>query len=123
MNNDQALAVINDKPERATMFADMLACFKAFNLRVIGSLHDGLLVQKIKYPIGGIFVVSDNGGEVNVERVNDHTSLRSLPYVHNRSMIDGATLAYRVRCGIDGDAVDYARSYAEDLDDLKKIGV
>lgn len=33
MNIDQALAIINKHPERSQMFADMLACFKAFDLR------------------------------------------------------------------------------------------
>ncbi len=108
----------HDREKRAEMWRTMLDCCKAFGLTVVGSLG-GSAVIRDKARV--LWTVCDNGGELNVERVNDAETMRSVPYAAWGGMLDGATMAYRVRCVVDDDAVDYSRSYAEDVDILRAL--
>ena len=40
------------------------------------------------------WVICDNGGEINVVRINDDESLRSIPYAQNRGMVPIGRLAF-----------------------------
>lgn len=112
-----------DDDGRAKVFADMLACFAAYNIRVVGmTLGGSLLVRNARHPDYDTWSICDNGGELNVEKVNDMASMRSLPYVAWGCMLDGATMAYRVRRVIDGEPIDYSLNLADDLETLNSFG-
>lgn len=67
----------------------------------------------------GFWILTDNGGELNVERANCPETLVSIPATSLRSAIDPATMAYRVSCVIAGRAIDWLyRMDAEDVDML-----
>ena len=127
MTTFDALAVLtrgrSSDDGRDKVFADMLACFGAYNLRVVGmTLGGSLLVRSTRHPDYDTWSICDNGGELNVEKVNDMASMRSLPYVARGSMVDGGTMAYRVRCALDVSPIDYSLNLAGDLELLKTFG-
>ncbi len=109
LNENEALDE-HDKEKRAEMWRVMLECLNYFGLTVAGSLC-GSTVIRDKARV--LWTVCDNGGELNVERINAPETLRSVAYTSWRTMLDGATMAYRVRCVVDGGEVDYSKSYAE----------
>ena len=55
----------------------------AYSMRTIGTLPCGsIIVADATYPSGGDWwTICDNGGELNVEKINDNASLRSVPYL------------------------------------------
>ncbi|RTL23236.1 MAG: hypothetical protein EKK55_13525 [Rhodocyclaceae bacterium] len=125
MDNATALTtLIRNRPDdddgRNPMFRDMLACFGAFNIRIVGSLTGGaILVENARHPHGDTFAVSDNGGEVNIRRINGAELTRSEPYTAWSMMLDGATVAYRVRRAMDGEPVDYDVDLKGELEALR----
>ena len=109
LNENEALDD-HDREKRAEMWRVMLECLNYFGLTVAGSLCGSTVVHD---KARALWTVCDNGGELNVERINAPETLRSVPYTSWRTMLDGATMAYRVRCVVDGGEVDYSKSYAE----------
>jgi hypothetical protein len=126
MTRDQALAVLlsdrnpPDREQRAALFADMIACFHAFNIRIVGAIKNALVIQNEAWPYGDMWMLSDNGGELNVTRINSAELTRSEPYTWDGIVLDGATMAYRVRCVLDGDPVDYNLRHDADVLDICK---
>ena len=112
-----------------TMYADMLACFAAFGVVVVGKLGESLVLdrQHLDGPRSGsrvhdLWTVCDNGGELNVARINDSDSLRSIPYTSFGEVLDGATMAHRVRVVLDGEDINWSRRMGDTLDELKEHG-
>jgi hypothetical protein len=106
--------------KRRALFADMIACFTAYNIRIAGELRRGaLLVENATGLAGDLFSIGDNGGEVNVARINSHVPSRDAPYTRYGVMIDGATLAYRIRRILDDAAIDYELDVSNMLETLK----
>lgn len=104
----------DDRRTRRDLLATMLHCFVGYDDRVVGTLGSGaILIQRAAWPHGDVFSLCDNGGEMNVDRVNGKEIGRSAPYTAHTRMLDGATLAYRVRCILDGDEIDYARDASD----------
>jgi hypothetical protein len=106
------------REQRAAMWRTMLECFGAFGLMVRGNIGAATVIDARHSNEGDWWLVTDNGGELNVYRIN-HDTGRSVPCTAFRSMLDGGTMAYRVRCVVDDDAVDYSRSYADALETLR----
>jgi hypothetical protein len=103
-----------DRERRRELFATMLRCFAGFDMRVVGTLGSGaLLIQRAAWPHGDVFSLCDNGGEMNVDRVNGKEIARSAAYTSKCGLIDGATLAYRVRCILDDDEIDFTRDHSD----------
>lgn len=58
--------------------------------------------------VNGVWwTVCDNGGELNVERVNDPESMRSMPYTDTWGTLDPTTMAYRIWCCLTDAEVDF----------------
>jgi hypothetical protein len=56
---------------------------------------------------GGWWLFHDNGGEINVEKINSGDIVRSISYTSNRHKVDTMTMAYRLLATMRGDEVDY----------------
>lgn len=100
------------RDQRENLWLDLIQSLGAFDIRVLGHVRGEIIVNDAR-PMApsAWWLICDNGGELNVERVNDHESLRSVPYTNrHHSMIDGATMAYRVRCVLDDSPIDYGLS-------------
>lgn len=109
-----------DRRARARLFSDMLACFPAYAIRIVGAMGSStLLIQQDVGTTETIFTLSDNGGEVNVFAVNASEPGRSAAYTASGRMVDGATLAYRVRMILTGEEIDYSLDLAGQLADLR----
>jgi hypothetical protein len=110
-----------DRDKHARLWAELIDSLGAFGLKIRGHLGADLVIESRDalgtHPI--LWTVCDNGGELNVDRVNAAEIGRSVPYTAFRAMLDGGTMAYRVRCVVDDDAVDYGRSYADALETLR----
>lgn len=117
LNENEALDE-HDKEKRAEMWRVMLECLGAFGLTVAGSLCGSTVIRDKAY---ALWTVCDNGGELNVERINAPETLRSVPYTSWGAMLDGATMAYRVRCVVDDCEIEYDRSFAEEADILRAL--
>ena len=103
-----------DRGDRVAKFADMVACFAAYNIRIVGMhLGGSLLIQNIRHPYGAEWFLNDNGGEVNMGRGNAQAPAMNAPYTAGGFMLDGATLAYRVRCIMTGEPIDWTRGLSE----------
>jgi hypothetical protein len=74
--------------------------------RVVGSAYSesSMLLQR-GYTY---WFVSDNGGEFNVEPVNNPNDMVSIPTSWFGIDLDAATMAYRVACVMRGEAYDVA---------------
>ncbi len=57
--------------------------------------------------LGEWWTVSDNGGELNIEKVNHPESLRSVGYESNLIEMDTMTMVYRVLRVLKGQEIDY----------------
>lgn len=108
-----------ERAARAAMWRAMLECLGAFDIRIRGHIGAETIIDARHNYQGDWWYVCDNGGELNVGRINDHDTMRSIAYDTRRGMTDGATMAYRVRCVIDGDEIDYARSYRDEMETLR----
>lgn len=104
---------------RVALFSDMLACFGPYNIRIVGTMKGAILVENATGLPGPIFSVCDNGGEMNVAEINSRTPCRSAAYMESRRMIDGATLAYRVRQIMDGAPIDCALDLSSQLSAIR----
>lgn len=109
----------DDREQRMRLFADTVACFHAFNIRVVGRLTSALIVQNERHPYGDLWFVNDNGGEFNMGRLNSGEPDIDVPYTAFGLMLDGATMAYRIRCTLDGTPIDWSGRLADVLDALK----
>jgi hypothetical protein len=94
---------------RRECFADMLKSLQASGIRVVGTMKGAALVERN----GVVWSLNDNGGEINMNQVNDPTPSANAPYTAGGFMLDGATLAYRVRCIMTGEPIDWARGLSE----------
>lgn len=76
--------------------------------RVVGSLDGGAALVRDGYPGRyRLWAIADNGGELNVEVVNDPASLRSVAYTVWQRPVNAATLAYRVHAAMRSLPIDY----------------
>ena len=76
--------------------------------KVVGRLYAGGVLVRDSHPGGyRMWVLSDNGGEINVEAVNDPDSLRSVPFTSDADPVSAPTLAYRIHAAIRGQEIDY----------------
>ncbi len=119
-----AVAVLlrgNSNELRQKLFADMIACFKAYNIRVLGEMNDAILVANKDWPYGEIWSICDNGGELNIEVINKSDSIQSVAYSHNTCYTDGATLAYWIRVVMDGEAINYNLTWEHLLEDIREV--
>ena len=66
------------------------------------------------------WTLTDNGGEYNLERVNDEASMVSVPY-DGHCLLDPGTVAYRLVQVLHGEAIDY--DYREDPEIAEVYGV
>lgn len=82
--------------------------------RKIGELHKGL-TDIISFR-GTLFMVSDNGGEINVEAINHLETLRSVPTTAYGCALDAGTIGYRVACALKGVDIDYTADMSEYLE-------
>ena len=116
---------LNDAAEhdkRIKLFTELLECFDGYDMRVVGTMHEGtLLIRRKAWPYGDVFYLCDNGGEVNVGPVNKDDDMRSVAYTRWSCMLDGATLAYRIRCVLDGDEIDYKRDASDMIPILREM--
>jgi hypothetical protein len=82
--------------------------------RLVGTIHTSLVIQR-RYANGyDVWTLTDNGGEINVERINEPDTLRSVAATYWSAKLNAATLAYRVACAMRGDAIDYEYRLTDD---------
>lgn len=84
--------------------------------QLVGEARGSLIVWRSSFPLYDYWLLTDNGGEVNVERVNDPESMRSVPLTFFGTQLDPGTVAYRIACVMAGDSIDYALRF--DADDV-----
>lgn len=81
---------------------------RAFNIRVVGTLHAQPLVHLDVHPhYYTTWWICDNGGELNVRPVNRDEDMRSIPYTAWTSLLDPGTIAYRIAAVLSDAAIDY----------------
>lgn len=99
----------------AQFSARLRAALESFGLRHLGSgfFQGG-------YSLGyRIWMIGDNGGELNVELVNHPEGMVSVAYAHGRRAANPFTVAMRIWDVVNGRPVDYARTWTEeDLDGI-----
>lgn len=105
--------------QRESLWLDLIQSLGAYSIKVLGHLRGTLVVDVTSMGCGDLWTICDNGGELNVERINAPETLRSVPYTAHRTMLDGATMAYRVRCVIDDKPIDYACSLADCAEEIR----
>ena len=89
---------------RRECFAGMLAFLQKSGVRIVGTMKGAVLVE-----YGAVvWFLNDNGGEINMGRVNDSADCLNAPYTAGGHTLAGATVGYRVLCLMAGLPVDWA---------------
>ncbi|MGE0456440.1 MAG: hypothetical protein AB7I13_00175 [Vicinamibacterales bacterium] len=87
----------------------VLAWLRAANgSRVVGSVPGGVLVQRGISSGFDFWLITDNGGELNVERVNEPSTLRSVPFHQHGVAVNAVTLATWIFQAMCGDQIDWS---------------
>ena len=105
----------------AQLLADTAKCLRHFTgaAQVSGVTRGGsILMQRTAFPLYDFWMITDNGGEINVERVNCPDTLQSIPSDWFGIPLDAGTMAYRVACVMDGTKIDYHTRMDDCLDIL-----
>ncbi len=93
---------------------------QGYRIRPHGSLRGSTLVIWESVPHWNtLWMITDNGGELVVEKVNVPGSARDIPTTAHRIPLDGGTLAYRVAMVIQGELLDYRIDLADLADTLR----
>lgn len=97
-------AVLFRHDKSGTVQREFLALLtEGYRISVVGPLRGGLVVERE----GSWWQVADNGGELNVQRINDSASLVSIASTAHGASVDGETMAYRVAMVLRGEKFDY----------------
>ncbi len=91
---------------------------KFWGMRRVGSTNCGSpIVEDATYPSGGDWwVISDNGGEINLHRINAPSPeiTQSVPYVQFRGPVTIGRLAWFCRCVLKREPIeDYLKTPAD----------
>lgn len=90
--------------------------------RLTGEVRGSLVIFRDTFPLYDYWLLTDNGGEVNVERVNCPETMRSVPMTAWREQLDAATIAYRIACVMQDTPIDYdLRMGAEEVAFLQTV--
>ncbi len=106
---------------RAELFEDAALCFEQFNIAYLGGLRGGLVIHDMRQHRGELWLVTDNSGELHVEKINHPESLKVIPYEDEEGLLDGATLVYRIRRVLDGGTIDLTHRCPELLAGARRI--
>lgn len=63
--------------------------------------------QSIRWNSYEWFILSNNGGEINVEPINHEERLRSVPYTHMSYSLTAETIAWRLWCAMSNQEIDW----------------
>ncbi len=104
----------DNNPARAMLFAEMLACFTALTLRLVGALGlSTVVVCSEAHPFDDLWEIWDNEGSLRVARINTPGTVRLLYYEEGEQRLDGATLATRLHATITGTTIDFGKRCPE----------
>lgn len=114
---DGAPAVLHDYS------AAVLGWLTAFGgVRLAGELvGGGVLVRDGFEGAYRVWSITDNGGELNVQPVNDDAAMRSVPFTADGRMVNPATLAYRLHQAMRGREIRWDWLFPE-FDGLMRPG-
>jgi hypothetical protein len=101
---------------RQSLLADTLACLRLYDISIRGTIDSGSVILETKSPKSSMWLLTDNGGEFNVWKINDPAPCRSVPYDTVEGMLDGGTMSYRITAVIHGDVIDYEARHADLLE-------
>lgn len=104
---------------RLTECAPRILAMLAYGWKVRSTAaSDGSLwVLHCPYAMGNAtWLLSDNGGELNVEKVNSGELPVSIPFGFTAAghRYTDATVAARIACVLNGDAIDWSEEWADD---------
>ena len=88
---------------RRECFAGMLAFLQKSGVRIVGTMRGTVLVERAD----AVWFLNDNGGEINMGRVNDSADCLNAPYTASGHTLSGATVGYRVLCILDNEPIDW----------------
>lgn len=107
------------EPAERPVMVYLAQMLELWGLRPIGPLRGSMVIEyaDAMQRIHEWWILCDNGGEINVERINDHSTLRSVPYAQSRGLVPIGRLAWFCAMVIKGDEIP---SYGpnESVDDI-----
>jgi hypothetical protein len=101
-------------------WADVLKFLQLQGVRKRGEMSNGatdILEYKNK-----LYMVCDNGGEINVELIN-HSQFRSVPITRYGRLLDPCTIGYRIFCALTDSEIDYSYDLSEYSAILQEVTV
>lgn len=82
--------------------------------RPYGTLESGAALVRDGHDGGyRIWSISDNGGELNVQPVNDDPAMRSVPFTVYDRVVNPFTLAYRIHQVMRGREIEWSALFPE----------
>ena len=66
------------------------------DVRRVGNIGNAIAVMVVQAGRYDVWTLADNGGEINVEKVNDQSTLVSVPYMSNGGGVTAEVMAYRI---------------------------
>ena len=87
------------------------------NAQLVGEARGSLVIWRTVVGLYDYWLLTDNGGELNVERINEPDTMRSIPLDWFGAPLNASTIAYRIACVMDGNELDFA----ERMDDCEEV--
>lgn len=120
---------IENPERRAQLTTDVIDVLRAcYEIRPLGHLRSyaTLYVRPERSAAGiagqgDLWTISDNGGEFNVEKVNQPETMHSVPYIARGGVVDAGTVAYRIAAVIKGGSIDYGAEWQELVGTAREI--
>jgi hypothetical protein len=103
-----------NKTDRAALLSDTIACLRAYKVEHAGSLRGSPVVADSWPHAAYYFVINDNGGEFHVHRINSSTPGRSVAYETTKGDMDAGTMAYRIKCVMRGEKIDWKLLFTDE---------
>lgn len=111
----------NNNAEATARTMNTLSVF--YGIKRVGEIHGAIAVMWTAPGHYKVWTLSDNGGEINVEMINQPDTLISIPYTRNGFGVTAETMAYRICCAIRGEPIDWNYLYTPGISNVEPLAI
>jgi hypothetical protein len=99
---------VDGKIESLSRSWDVLQCLdKFYGIKFKCKMNGGNIVAHKPKHQEVFWILTDNGGEINVELLNSTQMVKSVPSTSDKFYVTSETIAYRIMCAITDQPIDW----------------